>query len=299
MAPPWLLLVFSLPAKRATERVAVWRKLRRYGVLALKSSGYLLPNTSANEERLEWLAADIRKHRGDASVLHVTGIDNLPSPQLIRMFNDARNGEYNAIAAQLKKLGKGRSPSLGTPPQWRRRFQEVAERDFFQAPARARVEQLFAQLDQRAHVSSSDSSRKKKDYHGQTWVTRPRPGIDRVSSAWLIRRFIDASATFQFADDPAAVPAAIPFDMFGAAGFGHRGDDCTFETLVKHFGIDDERVRSIAHGIHDADLADEKFGSSEAVGLDHVLSGWANQGISNDELLRRGIELIEGLYQSK
>jgi hypothetical protein len=298
-AARWLLLVFSLPAKSASQRVGVWRKLRRYGVLPLKSSGYVLPNTTVNEERLQWLASDIRKHKGEASVLQVTAIDNLPSPQLVRMFIQARTIEYEAIAKELNKLARGQSRPVGAVARLRRRFQEVAGRDFFQPPARARLIEVFAKMDATEHVASASTGHKRKDYQGKTWLTRPRPGIDRVSSAWLIRRFIDPNATFAFAEDPASVPGAIPFDMFGGAGFGHRGDDCTFETLVKQFAIGDERVRAIALAVHDADLADEKFGSSDAMGLDRVLSGWANQGISDDELLRRGTELIEGLYQAQ
>lgn len=140
--------------------------------------------------------------------------------------------------------------------------------------------------------------KQRKEYLDRAWITRPRPGIDRVSSAWLIRRFIDANAQFVFANNPKQHPDAIPFDMFEGGGFGHRGDDCTFETLRKEFAIRDPKVQAIAEIIHDADLSDEKFGRTEGLGLDRVLIGWAQQGISDDELLRRGMEMIEGLYRS-
>jgi hypothetical protein len=129
-------------------------------------------------------------------------------------------------------------------------------------------------------------------------MTRHRPGIDRCASAWLIQRFIDPNAKFAFANDPKQVPDAVPFDMFGSAGFGHRGTDCTFETLCKEFGLKEERLRAIAEIIHDADLNDEKYGRSEGTGVDAVLKGWAKQQVSDEELLRRGMELIEGLYHA-
>ncbi|HEY3883932.1 MAG TPA: chromate resistance protein ChrB domain-containing protein, partial [Vicinamibacterales bacterium] len=132
----------------------------------------------------------------------------------------------------------------------------------------------------------------------RTWVTRPRPGIDRVSSAWLITRFIDLAAKFTFANDPKEVPGAVPFDMFQAGGFGHRGDDCTFETLRKAFRLSDKRVAIIAQIVHDADLEDDKFGRPEGTGLDRLLVGWAQRNISNAELLRRGMDMIDGLYHS-
>ena len=144
----------------------------------------------------------------------------------------------------------------------------------------------------------SSGHKARKEYLDRVWVTSPRPGIDRVSSAWLIRRFIDANAQFVFANNPKQYPDAIPFDMYQGGGFGHRGEDCTFETLRKEFAIRDKRVESIAEMIHDADLSDERFGRTDALGLDRVLIGWAQQGISDDELLRPGMELIEGLYRS-
>ena len=173
--------------------------------------------------------------------------------------------------------------------------------DFFHNPLRSRLETLLAQAEKRGTPTgpSSRSEVKKKEYRGRIWITRPRPGIDRVSSAWLIRKFIDENAKFVFDNDPSQHPSAVPFDMFQTEkGFGHRGEDCTFETLCKEFAIHDRRVRAIAQIIHDADLEDKKFGRSEGIGIDRTLIGWAKQGVSDEELLRRGMEMIEGLYVS-
>ena len=138
----------------------------------------------------------------------------------------------------------------------------------------------------------------KTDYQHRVWITRPRPGIDRVSSAWLIRRFIDADSTFVFGSDPKTKPQAVPFDMYQPGGFAHEGENCTFETLCAYFGVSDKKVRLISQAIHDADLEDEKFGRTEGITINQVLTGWAKQGVSDNELLRRGIELIEGLYHA-
>jgi len=127
--------------------------------------------------------------------------------------------------------------------------------------------------------------------------TEPRPGIDRSASAWLIRNFIDKKARFTFASETQIPREAVPFDMFHG-GFGHRGEDCTFETLQKTFRIRDKRVGVIGQIIHDADLLDEKFGRKEGIGIDAVLNGWAKQGIRDSEILERGIQLIEALYHS-
>jgi hypothetical protein len=297
---PWLMLMFTLSAKQASQRVEVWRKLKKYGALALRTSGYLLPNTPDNQERLEWLATSIRKNKGEASVVQIHAMDDFPSERLKEMFVAARSRDYEVLITELKKLAHKRKHEPGDIARFRRRLQEIAAIDFFNSPLRGRAEALLESADS-IGVSKAipGSARKnKKDYQDRAWITRPRPGIDRVSSAWLVRRFIDPTAQFVFGNDPRKQPKAIPFDMFQAGGFGHRGDDCTFETLRKEFAIRDPKVEVIAEIIHDADLSDEKFGRNEAHGVDRILIGWAQQGISDDELLRRGMEMIEGLYRS-
>jgi hypothetical protein len=296
---PWLLLVFSLPSTRTSQRVEVWRKLQRYGAMALGSSGYVLPQTAANQEKLEWLATAIRNYKGQASVAQVQGFDDLPDKRLRHLFVDARTHDYDKLLRELQKilaLPHSRRPA-GRLNRLRRRFLEIVAIDFFENPLRARVEALLTRADEPDTTKAGREGRSKSvQYSNRLWMTRPRPGIDRVSSAWLIRRFIDPKARFVFGDDPGVHSEAIPFDMFATPGFGHRGEDCTFETLYKEFGIREGKVKRIAQIIHDADLGDEKFGRAEGQGLDAVLNGWAAQEVADDELLRRGMELIEGLY---
>jgi hypothetical protein len=297
---PWLLLVFSLPARSASQRVEIWRKLQRYGTLAMRSSGYVLPNTAMNQERMEWLATAIRTYKGQASVVEVKRFDNLPDERIRNLFVDARSRDYEVLASKLKRTLEQSRSGKNTPRvnRLRRRFQEITAIDFFDSPSRGRVEDLLARADEPRREKGNIGKRRSKEYINRSWITRPRPGIDRVSSAWLIKRVIDPKAHFVFGDDPDTHPEAIPFDMFVGAGFGHRGEDCTFETLCKEFALREKGVERVAQIIHDADLGDEKFGRVEGHGLDYVLTGWARQGVSDHELLRRGMELIEGLYHS-
>ena len=298
---PWLLLTFTLPTKRASQRVEVWRKLQRYGTVPLGNSGYLLPSNPANEERFQWLATSIRKYGGDASIVHVRSIDNISTPQLIARFAEARAREYQELIRELQKFSSlpVQKRAVGHLSRLRSRFQEIVEVDFFDSPLQKRVGELLARADE-ARVSTrvpETAPIKPQDYKNRVWVTRPRPGVDRSASAWLIRRFIDPKARFTFAPEEQVPPAAVPFDMF-QGGFGHRGDNCTFETLQKDFRIRDRKVKLISEVIHDADLADDKFGRKEGYGIDEVLKGWARQGIPDQELLDRGMQLIEGLYHS-
>ena len=296
---PWLLLTFTLPAKRASDRVKVWRKLQRYGAVALGNSGYLLPNNPANQERFEWLATAIRKYAGEASVVKVQSIDNLSSQQLVGRFAEARTREYQELIRELQKLSSvpRHKRALSRLSHLRGRFREIVEIDFFNSPVQKRVEELLARADTSPTPPKESVKVNHREYAGRLWVTRPRPGIDRSASAWLIRGFIDKKARFIFAPEEHVPQKAVPFDMFHG-GFGHRGEDCTFETLEKSFRIRDHKLRVIGQMIHDADLLDEKFGRKEGFGIDEVLKGWAKRGVSDKELLERGIELIAAIYHS-
>src|SRR3984893_1524142 len=214
----WLLLTFTLPSKRASQRVEVWRKLQRYGSVALGNSGYLLPNNPVNEERFQSLATGIRKYGGDASIVHVQRIDNISTPQLIGRFAEARAREYQELIRQLQEFSAmpRADRAVGRLSRLRSRFQEIVEVDFFDSPLQKRAAELLAQADA-ARVTTRVPERRKinpRDYKNRVWVTRPRPGVDRSASAWLIRRFIDSKARFTFAPAKQVPKDSVPFDMF-------------------------------------------------------------------------------------
>jgi hypothetical protein len=293
------MLTFTLPTKRASQRVEVWRKLQRYGAIPLGNSGYLLPNNASNRERFEWLAQMIRKRAGEASVVSVQSIDNLSTPQLVARFAEARARDYQELIRDVQRFSTGaqRKRPLGRINRLRERFREIVEIDFFGTPLQKRAEELLARADASPAVAEKLAKTNPEDYVERVWVTRPRPGIDRSASAWLIRHFIDKKARFTFAQEGEVPADAVPFDMF-QGGFGHRGEDCTFETLRKEFRVRDARVAAIGEMVHDADLNDGKFGRREAFGVDEVLKGWARKGTPDRALLERGMEMIEGLYHS-
>jgi hypothetical protein len=261
----------------------------------------LLPSNPTNEDRFQWLATAIRKYGGDASIVDVRSIDNISTPQLIGRFAEARAREYQELIRELQKFSSlpVQKRVVGRLSRLRSRFQEIVEVDFFGSPLQKRVGELLVRADE-ARVTArvpETAQIKPQDYKNKVWVTRPRPGVDRSASAWLIRRFIDRKARFAFAPEDRVPPAFVPFDMFHG-GFGHRGDNCTFEVLQKDFRIRERKTKVISEVIHDADLADDKFGRKEGYGIDEVLKGWARQGIPDPELLDRGMQLIEGLYHS-
>ncbi len=297
---PWLLLVFTLPASKASERVRIWRKLQRIGAIPFRNAGSMLPNAPDHRERFEWLATAVREFKGEASILEVHSVDDLPVSKLKERFREARAAEYTALLTEIEKLAKGKTGKSQQSGRLRRRFEEIVAIDFFESPLRVGVEEALMQIDSTAATSVGPTPIRasKSEYQKRTWVTRPRPGIDRVSSAWLIVRFIDSKAKFVFAAKPSGAPDAVPFDMYSESGFRHQGDRCTFETLCHAFQVTDKRVAAIGQAIHDADLDDDKYGRSEGHTLNRILKGWAQSKITDQEILQRGMDLIQGLYDS-
>ena len=297
---PWLLLIFSLPSKKGSERVGIWRKLQKFGTFPLRNSGYVLPDGPNNRERLEWLASTIRGFKGEASVLQVRAIDDLPDDVLKGKFRESRKPDYVALIREIQSLKPAQSGFSSQLARLKRRLDEIVEIDFFESPLRAKALEALhlAERPSTIHARVRRAQVDKDHFQGRVWLTRPRPGIDRVSSGWLITRFIDSNAKFAFDSRTDTHPNAVPFDMYGSGGFGHEGDRCTFETLCSRFGIRERRVTLIAKAIHDADVEDEKFGRNEGIVINQVLKGWAEEELPDEELMRRGMDVIEGLYRS-
>jgi len=298
-ANSWLLLLFSLPTIRNTERVAVWRRLKKMGAVQIKTSTYLLPDEPAQYEQFQWLAQQIRDYGGDSTLVRAHEIEGLTKEKVISFFNAARDKEYVELRKSLQSFIARRKKSdaefaAAELERLTKQFRELRQIDFFDSPRGHDVAMLLRRAEgprRSAKLQTLDV----RQYRGKTWLTRPRPEIDRVGSAWLISKFIDPKARFVFAPTARAVPEAIPFDMLDAE-FSHHGNCCTFETLVKRFAILDKALTKIGEMIHDADLDDAKFQRVECVGIDRVLKGWAKEGLPDEEILRRGFDCFDALY---
>ncbi|MBI3830838.1 MAG: chromate resistance protein [Planctomycetes bacterium] len=299
----WLLLLYALPTRRSSERVNFWRKLKKFGALQIKSSAYVLPDEPAQHERFQWLSKQIRDGGGEATLIRLTEIEGMPSEKIVSAFNDLREKEYRKLSRELAAFVRKNKPNVGAKhsvslDRFQSQFRELQEIDYFKCPAAQNVRTLLQQAAQLPVVSMQDTRPlKPKDFFRREWITRPRPQIDRVGSAWLIRKFVDHEARFKFVDSPKNHPLAIPYDMYDVE-FSHHGDDCTFETLVRRFRIEDRAVKVLAEMIHDADLEDEKFQRVECVGLDRILKGLNKQGLSNDVVLAKGFECFDALYEA-
>lgn len=295
----WILLLYALPATKSSKRVNLWRRLKKFGALPLKTSAYLLPDTATHFERFQWLAQQIRDDGGDATLIRVSAIENLSANAVVALFNEARAADYEEVISSTTKLlrQKRKGDAFASEvDRVRSRLAEIRELDFFNSPRAHDAETLLRRLEYQSGTARKTAPKlNAKEYQGKTWLTRPRPEIDRVGSAWLIRNFIDSDAKFVFAASPRKAPGAIPFDMLDVE-FTHHDEDCTFETLLKRFGIEDKAARIIGEMIHDADVEDDKFHRSDCVGLEKVFKGWAKLGLSDLEILENGFGCFDALH---
>jgi hypothetical protein len=298
-ATSWLLLLYSLPTGQKTERVAIWRRLKKMGAVQIKTSTYLLPDEAAQYEQFQWLAQQIRDYGGDSTLVRAQEIEGLTREKVVAMFHEARAKDYAELRRSLQSFISRRKKMHAEEAateleRLTRQFREIRAVDFFDSARGHDVAMLLRRAEGPRRARQLEML-DPRQYQGKTWLTRPRPEIDRVGSAWLISKFIDRKAKFVFAARAEAVPDAIPFDMLDAE-FSHHGDCCTFETLVKRFAISDKSLAKIGEMIHDADLEDAKFQRVEAIGIDRVLKGWAKQGVPDENILRRGFECFDALY---
>ncbi len=307
----WLLLLFQLPTRPTAARVRTWRQLQRLGALPVKNSGYALPRSEAAREDFEWLRADVVAAGGDAMLFAADAVDQTADEELRSAFRSARDDDFKALRKAAARLG--RAPQRPAGRRTSREVRALADRlqhldaiDFFAAPngpaARAAVRALLQPAEDLTMTTEQETVLRAAEYHRRTWVTRPRPGIDRFASAWLIRRFIDPAARFAFAESVDAATSgkrrAVPFDMFGAE-FGHAAGGCTFETLVRRFAVRAPGINWLARTVHVLDLKVEHTDIPEAAALGRLVEGLRQVHPKDDVLLERGVEVIEAYYRSR
>lgn len=296
MAEQWIILSYTLPTGRANSspRVALWRRLKRLGAVSPVGSLYVLPQRSACLEGFQRLAQEIRAEGGEALVVHVAEFEGLSDAQLAALFCQARQKDYDEIAAEIAAVEAARE--FGAVAKLRKQFTEVKRVDYFNCPEGTQVERALERLErgQRLGLSGAVEQVSLQDYQGRTWVTRPRPHVDRLASAWLIRRFVDAGALIRYDGQPQ--PGELTFDM-PDADFTHQGDLCTFEVFIQAFGLaHDPALAGLAEIVHDLDLHDTRYNRPETPGTGALLNGWMLQNLDEEALEQNGMALFSGLY---
>ena len=303
----WLVFSYSLPSKaQSSPRVALWRRLRRLGAITLTGGIHVLPAREEDLEAFQWLAEEVQQAKGEAVVMRVVQFEGLTDADLIERFRRVRAEDYAAIETQASTLEE--RLRVGLKPEERARLRERLERlrrqhaevariDFFDASEGSVVTAHLGRIAQAlasgevSHVSVAPAA--LEAYRNRQWVTRPRPHVDRLACIWLIRRFIDPTAVIRYANAPKA--DEVGFDMRQGA-FSHRGNRCTFETMLAAFGLDEPSLHLMGEIVHEIDLRDGRYAHPETAVIDAVLKGWLLMGFADQELEAHGVALFEGLY---
>ena len=315
----WLLLIHQLPAKPAYARVKVWRRLQALGAVTVKGAVYALPANAETREDFAWLAKEIVESGGEAIVCAAALVDGLSDDELQALFDAARDEDYERIAAEARELAARLADDMpdgalaeiaSQTGRLRKQLDTIVAIDFFGAnrrvPAEGLVSGLEARLQREDTTVTEDrtdrglaAAREPAGLKDRVWVTRQGVQIDRIASAWLIRRFIDPGARFKFVPGTgyAAIPGELRFDMFEGE-FTHRGDRCTFEVLLAEAGLDDPALAAIGEIIHDIDLKDGKYGREEAAGIRTLIAGIASSHNDDNQRLERGGAVFDDLHRS-
>ncbi len=308
----WLLLVHQLPAEPSKLRVKIWRRLRNVGAVLVKNSVYVLPHNSETREDLEWIRGEIVTQGGEAVVFTADALDDLTTDEIVASFVAARRSDWEELKKRAEAIevpeeleereDEARSELDRELRALRNRAGQIDKIDYFSAPGR---QEALAAIEARersarggaAEVEAPTQQRSTKDFQGRRWLTRPRPGVDRMASAWLIRRWIDPAAEFAFADRIPSDEEVVPFDMFGVE-FGHHGQRCTFETLLVVFRLSEPPLERMARIVHDLDLRSESPADAETATVGRLVLGLREGTAADAELLEQGIGVFDALYRA-
>jgi hypothetical protein len=308
----WLLLIHQIPPKPDYFRVKVRRRLQRMGAVALKNSVYVLPSRDDTLEDFRWLLREIVAEGGEATVCEAELVEGITPAELAAMFTAEQDAQYAALvtaAQSLARPGDDLADSARVAEleaelgRLRRRMEEIEAMDFFGATGHKAAERAIATVEARLRkprsAAGGPAQRGGEEMQGRTWVTRRDVYVDRIASAWLIRRFIDPKARFKFTGAKSYTPkkGEVRFDMFEAE-YTHEGDRCTFETLLDRAGLKDRALRAIGEIVHDIDCKDAKYGREEAPGIAAMIRGLARAYPDDAVRLERGAAALDDLYAS-
>jgi len=275
----------------------------------VKNAVYVLPRSDQSSEDFHWVAREILEAGGDASVCEATFVEGVTSSELIGLFRAARDSDYSELREEIKEVREEMRTAEKAGAAWassmvtrvarvRQRLVEIQTIDFFTAPSGKQAETLVGELEAKIRKAPIHKPpQERTDYSGRTWVTRKGVHVDRMASAWLIRRFIDPGGRFKFVSAKGYRPEQdeLRFDMFDAE-FTHDGNLCTFEVLLQRFDIDDRSLQRIGEIIHDIDLKESTFARPETEGIGLIVNAICTKHRDDMDRIDRGTILFDDLY---
>ena len=304
----WAVLVLTFPTENATARMRAWRALKAKGGAVLRDGIYLLPHTAEREDMLRELTGSIDEAGGTAHLLRAQSLDSSQEADFRALFD--RNDDYASFVASLgaaRKMLGGQAPAELTRllRRLRKDYDAIRTIDYFPGAASTDAEVAWEDFVALADTVLSPGEPhaaerairplRRDEYQARTWATRQRLWVDRVASAWLIRRFIDPQARFLWLVSPGACPPeALGFDFDGAA-FTHVGERVTFEVLVVSFGLDeDAALLRLGEMVHALDVGGPPV--PEAIGFEAVMAGARQRASDDDQLLDEMGRVLDSIY---
>ncbi len=293
----FLAFFVSLPTRQSAGRMRVWRALRALGCATLRDGVFLLPELPHAATALAQVAEEVRAVKGTADQYRLGGCDEIQQAAIVALFD--RSQDYAQLLAAMAGVQRGDAKALRA---LRRELSALVAIDYFPGEARRQAEDALAALEASASGEPSKKTGKLRrlagaDFQGRTWATRQHLWVDRLASAWLIRRFIDRKASFLWLDHPKRCPkTALGFDFDGAT-FTHLGGRVTFEVLAASFGLDsDPAIVRIASIVHCLDVGGVPV--AEAAGIEAVLAGARAAAANDDKLLAEASRIFDSLYRN-
>ena len=319
----WLIMFYSMPARPVSKRMKIWRRLMKAGALHFKGSVYLLPLNDDNLEFCQWLISEINDTGGEGAFTVAANIETTTNDEIKRLFNQQRDKDYRNIEKRLEEIER-RIQSIKNEADaynlkrlfnhWARlarEFGEIRKIDFFSSEFGSYLSARFESADTQIKGIKEIGAKKQKppdivrrnieEYIGKKWVTRKKPFVDRMASAWLIKKFIDKNAIFDFIDEKdinTIDSGVVTFDIYGGT-FTHWGDLCTFEVLLKSFGIKNKVLQRIAEIVHEMDIKDKKYRVPETHLIEDILIGIRKTAKNDAASLKRGMAVFDMLYAAK
>lgn len=305
----WILFSSSIPAANAKARMRIWRRISALGAAPLKTGLQILPYREDLMENVTWLIGEVTSLGGEAIALLCDQVEGMAAQQIEQLFQALVDPEFAQIQTEAKALlamadtreedeaGRG----AATIAKLRKRYEAVRGRDFFPSGAAAKTLQALDSIAERLRrpeqTAPALTQRDRSLYQGRTWVTRARPYIDRLASAWLIARFIDPQAHFRFlpaGEPPKPDQGELPFDM-AMGEFTHQGALITFEVLLRDFALQDPALARMSELVKGIDVQEGALPEDAAL-LKTLLDGWISLTPDDQQLLAQIRQLFEALY---
>ncbi|NOY89021.1 MAG: chromate resistance protein [FCB group bacterium] len=318
----WLVFFYSIPSQPTRNRVRFWRKMSKAGFISFRGSVYILPYSLDNFELCQWLTSEIVNSNGEAAFIKTGSIEGVSQKELVSLFKSKRKADYLQVERCLELLEtKIQSENISLMQTKNAKLisqidkllselEEIKRIDFFPSPLAKTLNDRAMAL--RTKIGNFEKGvhdvpqpliklRNQREYQKKIWLTRSRPFVDRIASAWLISRFIDRQAKFRFIKRQSVANVDrkyISFDIDGG-DFSHVDDLCTFEVLLRSFRLPRKALRKIAEIVHELDLRDGKFRVPEADGLYEVIVGIRKSGSDDHGCLEKGMLVFDMLYSAK